>query len=365
MVNLLKNKNLSKEELENLDSYFDFDKISELLNASDEDIIKYIEASEEVLGYSIAKMYFGNYLFSETIDLKCDFDISNLDYCNRILSLIKYFDFDDFGLAYAIGDYYLDKDKNEALKYYKMIFKPGFDLGYNGYYASLCNYLRLLNKNPSIELKELINGWENDNDFKIDYINTILLLIINLEKYSDEYIKYIELGIKVATPFIRENQSPNRQYFSDSDEERDLCELVALKLEHYVHKKDYVEAGNAYRQLTEEIGRSDCTRYYHARDRFYNEMIKSMRAEYPELSFFDDIGYDLLKITDENVELILNKEITLQNEAGLTFKFKILNVTEDTCLVAPIIPLFGEGKRILMKPIKDSDGLSLKSYYGF
>ena len=54
-----------------------------------------------------------------------------------------------------------------------------------------------------------------------------------------------------------------------------------------------------YHELTKEIGRSDCTRYYHARDRFYLNMLNYMKEEYPEVEFLLDIGHKTFEVIEE------------------------------------------------------------------
>ena len=155
----------------------------------------------------------------------------------------------------------------------------------------------------------------------------------------------------MALPVVREHQqyTQNRTSFSDTDEERDLCELLALKMEYHVEKKDYVKAFEVYHELTNEIGRSDCTRYYHARDRFYRLMLKYMSEEYKELTFFENIGYMTFEVVEniDDINHYLDKEITLKRDNGQTFKFVVKRVSEDKDVtIVPILPILGEGGRI-------------------
>jgi hypothetical protein len=102
-----------------------------------------------------------------------------------------------------------------------------------------------------------------------------------------------------------------------------------------------------YNELTYEIGRSDCTRYYHAREKYYRQMLKYMSEDHPELKFFEDIGYYKFKVLDNCKKFKLNQEITLQKEDGMTFNFKVVKIFEDTDItIVPILPILGEGARI-------------------
>ena len=363
MKELIKKEVLTKEEINLLEDYFDDSKMEELMEVDNKDIIRFIEKTEEIIGFSMCKNNLDFFLSGETIDCKIFLDETKMDYYNKILELIDYFSITDYGLAYTIGDYfYNENNKVEALKYYKMNFKKGFDLGHVGYFYSLERYLKLSKNNIIDELKELIKFSERDGKYSLDFVDTYLLLIINLEKFSDEYIKYINDAIEVAIPVAREVQKYTSEVFSDSDEERDLCELLALKMEYYVYKKDNIKAFEMYKQLTEEIGRSDCTRYYHARDKFYYDILKNMSNEYPELKFFDNLGYARFKILGNDIDLSVGKEILLQDKNGLEFKFVIVHIYEkNDFTIAPILPLLGEGGVIFTTLITENNELYLEN----
>ena len=64
-------------------------------------------------------------------------------------------------------------------------------------------------------------------------------------------------------------QSEGGDIILDTDEERSLCELLALKLEYFVTVKDTEAAWLAYGELTEEIYKCGCVRCCHARDRLF------------------------------------------------------------------------------------------------
>ena len=188
MTNLITKNNLTKNEYEELDYYFDKN-IEKLVNLENKIIINFIEECDKTLGYSLAKIELEHHIFNEASDGKFFFEENKIDYYNKIIELANHFSFWDCGLPYVIGDYYYtNQNKDKALNYYKNIFKKGFNLCDEGYFDSLINYLRLLDKNPSDELKELINFSPLDNEYSLDFINTYLLLIINLEKFSEEYL---------------------------------------------------------------------------------------------------------------------------------------------------------------------------------
>lgn len=359
MINLIKKATYSNKELEDLDIYFD-KHTEELFDLDNDTIVRFITTCEKDLGYCLSIISLEYYVCNIICDEKYDVKEEQLEYYEKLIDLVERLSFWDVGLIHAIGDYFYNKgDEEKAIKYYERVFKKGFDLSNIQYYNSLVKYYRLLKINPSEKLKELVDNSPNTSEFNVDSIDTYLLLIINLKKFSDEYLHYIFEGIKVATPVVRKIQEKNKGkgYWSDSEEERDLCELVALKLEYYVHNKEYVKAFEAYNELTDEIGRSDCTRYYHARDKYYRQLLDDLSATYPELKFFNNIGYYKFKVLNNVRYLFKDQIITLKKKDGLTFKFKVLYTNEDKSVVLiPILPLLGEGGRMLMD-ISHEDGV--------
>ena len=124
MLNLIVKEKLSKEELQQLDNYFFADHLDELLSLDYQIIIRFIKLTEEVLGFSLTKNDLQFSLNLKTFDCKVFFDENDLELYNKILALIEYFEFEDSGLAYVIGDYYYyENDHTTAISYYSKIFK--------------------------------------------------------------------------------------------------------------------------------------------------------------------------------------------------------------------------------------------------
>ena len=360
MKELIKKETWTKEELEQLDDYF-YEKYDELMEIDNKDIIRFLDICEEVLGYSMTYMTLKFETTSNTIGFSMLFDEENLDEYLKLYELIRYFELEDFELGYTLADYYKEKGDNEkAIYYYENLFKEGFDLCHSNYYYALCRYLEIYEGDKNEFLKKLIAASPRDGEFSLDFINTYLQLIINLDKNSIEYLNYINEAIEVATPVVREYQkfTIDRSSVSDSDEERDLCELITLKMEYYVNKDMYKEAMEQYHILTNEIGRSDCTRYYHARDKFYLELVVRMSKDYPELSFFKDLGYAKLKIVEqiEDIKDHHKKELTLEKENGEQYKFIVTNVYDDWVYLQPNLPSIGKGG-ILITDLVIEDGI--------
>lgn len=345
MLNLIYEENCNIAELD--EEYSKKVGVIVLLH-SNEEIVKFIDYVEEKQGYSCFYNELRNFLFEEGIDADFLLFEATLETYVKYYELSKMLELDNYTLGiYIARFYYYNNNEEEAIKYYSDVFKPGFDLSKYNYYDNLVKYYELLKINPKEKIKELIDNCPKFDDYENDLINTYLLLIINSDKNSEEYLKFIKDATVLSRKLVRKYQekNKNRNYLSDTEEERNLCELVALKLEYYVNKKEFVKAMNAYHELTDEIHRSDCMRYYHARDLFYNNMIKAMSEEYEELKFLIDIRYTRLEILDffEDINDLLNKEITLKNENNKLFGFRVVRIYENDVTIVPILPVLGDG----------------------
>lgn len=371
MLELLKKNDWTEEEIKSLDSYYD-KHIEETIELESSLVVNLIKKSNEVLGYSLLEITLDQYLLDLAIDSTYLFEEDKLDEYDKCLELIQVLKYPYYQLAFSLADYYWDKDRVKALEYYEVTFVPGFDLGQYNYYDHLVKYLNSLNKNPSEFLIELIDNWNDDGKYDLDIVKTFLLLIINLDKNEQIYLDYINKAIPYASGIVAEYRKRNEGVFnpySDTEEEQFLCELLALKLEYYVIKKEYVFALEMYNELTDEIGRSDCTKYYQARDLFYYNMLDDLSKEYPELEFFETKMRDKYFIVEEINELddinnFLDKEITLKDNKGRTFKFVIDYIYKDNWddyhirLVA-ILPLLGMGAKHFLELKKEKDKIFL------
>lgn len=366
MKELINKDVLSPEEALKLDHYFE-ENIKELLYHKTEDIIRIITKILETLTYSLCKNELEKYILNDTIGIQYFFDVEYIDLYFKYFDLIEHFNFDDFGVGYTIADYFYDDGKmDNALSFYKRAFREGYNLCNLGYYYSLRRYLEMLNKNPVEELIKLISASERDDEYSLDFVNTYLLLIINLDKKDPRYIHYIKEAIDVAM-IVVENDYLSGSGLSDTDEERNLCELYSLEFEYYVDNKEYLKAYAIYHELTELIQISGSMRYYHARDLFYRKMLKSMSDDYPELKFFDDIGNNKFKVLAhvDELEQLLNREIELENRTGERFKFTVTSISEDEAVIVPILPLLGLGAPIFTTPILVKSCVYLENKYDY
>lgn len=365
MKELLVKENLVKEELSLLDEYYSSEHVDELLVVDNKYIVRLIELTEKELGFSLTKTELQSYLLTLTFEYRVFFCEEDINLYIKMLELISYFSFEDAGLAYILGDYYFNNNnKTEALKYYKMIFKKGFNLAKEEYFYSLSRYLELLDNNQSEVLKELIDA-SPKYEYNIEFVDAYLLLLNYLDKKSEEYLKYIDEALTITTPLVRDYQKDyTNDIISDSDVERNLCELLSLKMEYYVFIKDYLTAYELYNELTKEIRLSGCTRYYHARDLYYNQMLESMSEEYPELKFFDNISNKTFKIISDFDVLKPNQQIVLEDETVKTFKFVIINIRDNNDVdIVPILPLLGIGGFIYTTLIIKNNNKYLKNLF--
>ena len=206
MKELLVKENLVKEELSLLDEYYSSEHVDELLVVDNKYIVRLIELTEKELGFSLTKTELKSYLLTLTFEYRVFFCEDDINLYIKMLELIYYFSFDDAGLAYLVGVYYFNNNnKTEALKYYKMIFKKGFNLSNEEYFYSLSRYLELLDNNQSEVLKELIDASPKE-EYNIEFIDTYLLLLNYLDKKSEEYLKYIDEALTITTPLVRDYQ---------------------------------------------------------------------------------------------------------------------------------------------------------------
>lgn len=360
MEDLLYKKLITEEEATKLDDFLN-DNFVDSLKMDNKDIIRIIDNIEDIIGVSMFRLSLDWFLSEEALHADVG-DRSKHELYYKYAELISYFEFDDYGFVLSLADEIANSDREFAIKLYEHTFSN--HLNYDeGYYYKLVKYFKLLNINPKDLLIEMINNTEEVYKYSLDFINSCLLLIINLGKNDSRYLKYIDMAIPYALKAVENYRKTSRRVvFSDSDIERDLCELIALKFEYFVNKKDYVTAFKLYKELTKEIGKSDCTRYYHARDLFYYRMLSYMKEEYEELKFFDDFKYDNFEVVEKinDINKHVKKTITLKNSKGYLMKFKIINIYENSITLVPILPLLGEGGLVFLCIDLEDDKIILK-----
>lgn len=348
MLELLSKNNLTKEELEKLDGYLS-ENVKVMISFLDnEKIIEIINKTQVNLAYSqFLDSLISHLSFEDSFALFIDED--DISYFEKLYDLEKKLNYDYSSLGLKIASYYEKINKKEkVLSLYKEVFKPGFDLSNYDYFDSLERYLEMIETSSSEVLQDLILNSPLPQDYGNDLVNTYLLLISKIDKSDKKYLNFINKALPYARKLARKVQRRKKEVFSDSDEERNLCELLCLKFEYFVHKKDYIKAFDLYEKLTKEIGKSDCVRYYHARDKYYKEMIRLMSNEYREVGFLNDISFTTFEILEniKDINELLNKEITLKKEDRSTYKFTVKHIYGNEVVIAPLLPLVGKGGNI-------------------
>lgn len=350
MLDLLKKASLTQEEIVNLDKYLGDNIEAMILYLGNNEILRLINLFNDKLEES--SFYKNLISHLEFLDLYAMFiNEDDIDNYLKYYELEKELDYDKSYLGLYIANYYFNEgNKDLALNYYKEIFEENFSLSSPNYYDALVNYLDLLETKPKEKLIELIENSSISKDYSIDLVNTYLLLISNLNITDKGYLRYINKILPYARKLARKIQKENRIDYSlsDSDEERNLCELLCLKFEYYVEKKSYIRAFKIYKELTKEIALSGCLRYYTARDKYYRLMLDYLSNEYEDVKFLTENHGKNLRIIESfntNNEM-LNKEINLVNENEETYKFKVIHIYEDEITIVPFLPLIGEGGNI-------------------
>ncbi len=272
MLKKVLKKELSPRELETADKQLADNIDLTVSQYGGGEIAEAVGLIKEVLGKSTLDGKLQSYISYESACARELIDEDNLQDYVKYYEIAKRLGYDAADLALSLGDFYNRAgDGERALRHYKETFTRGFDLCRYGYSRSLSEYAEMIGADAVKELKMLIQTSPRSEDYCIDFSNTYLLLLSMMEQKSTEYLEFLNEAIDVTRPLARENRS--RDVLSDSDEERNLCELLSLKLEYYVDRRDCQMAKAAYDELTDEIARSGCVRYYHARDEIYNNMI--------------------------------------------------------------------------------------------
>lgn len=348
MLELLSKNEFTQEELAQLDVYLSQNielMVSFLKNNKIIEIINQIKDSfivSKFLDSLLSHLNFEDYyaLFINEEDI---------GYYEKLYDLEKRLDYDYSFLGLRIADYYYNlNNKEKAISLYEEVIKPGFDLSNDNYYETLERYIDLKQGNSVELIKNLIDNSPTTKNFENDLVSTYLLLLTKMPISDKIYVHYINKALPFARKLARKIQRRKKEAFSDSDEERNLCELLCLKFEYFVTKKNYIKAFNIYQNLTQEIGKSDCVRYYHARDKIYKDMLFSMSKKYEEIAFLNDISFTTFELLGKinNLNELINKEITLRKEDGSAYNFIVKKVYNDEVTIVPILPLIKEGGNI-------------------
>ena len=351
MKDLIKKENLTLQELVDLDNYY-FKNIDEFLSFDDDTIVNFRELVEKEGIKSLTKEELIIHLSTQGIYAKVLFESDEVDEYKKGYNLSKRLglDYSDYSIGFA-NYYFNENNKEMALKYYKEAFAIGFDLNKYDYFYSLERFFTMQSINPAPYIRKMLDVIDI-KDFSNDLIDTYLLMIVNLEKTNENYIKYIDEAIKYSKQLNEQCKIDNPYEYEDSDEARNLCELLTLKFEYYVIHKEFVKAFEVYEVLTKEIEDSQARRYYHSRDRYYEQMLYSLSKLHPEVNFVLEMKNEELMVVEdiEDINDYLHKVVTLQNQYGETFKFEIEFIYKGVSIsLMPILPIIGNVLPFLLR----------------
>ncbi len=350
-------KDMDKKLCQNIDSGID--------NYTAAELYKYYIQMNDVLKKCLFVNKLKEHIANVGFDARHLFEEKDIAKYVRCLQVAKKFGFDSLDISLALGNFFLEVDKNLAIHYYEDVFKPGFNLCQTNYFYELERYLPLTLKDNVEILQGLIKHTDKSNqDYSIDYIYTYLLLLSEYDKkYTDEYLKIINDALKITnklTESIKAFTDPC--LFEESEEFRCLCELLTLKFEYYVQDKKIDKAFDAFYKLNNAIASYNQYRFIPIRNKIYYDLIAILAKQYPKLLFFNKIQDRTLEITPaiNDINDYLNKTIVVRNQENLSFAFIVKSVTKEyEVTLDPILPMTKKGLPIYGVFIK---GISEKSY---
>ena len=366
----------NENDLKILDDYFDSNP-HKLFTYSAKTIITVLNAINDGLGYSIAALSF--------TEVFHDFNIDMIGYAlsektaktARKLFKLKtecealscYLSTDTIGLK--LGKYYERTNPKLSLKYYANEFENE-DFYYDTYkfYYDFDSFIELKKtycgeNEANLFLLDFIKKGINKNCDNIDFIYVISKYI---HKVFDENLYDYAYNVLRKMVDDYRNRRGKKEFWSDTDEERALCEIISLKYIYYFDNANYVKTLETYNELTSEIAKSDCTRYYHVRDLYYVKMLNELQKDNENLIFFtkDRRGsYNFNKLTfkyEVDVSNIANKNITLINEDGIEYEFICHHQNNEYIYFKPILPI-GLGETIGAKIAKEDGEVYLKPIF--
>lgn len=265
----IKDKTLSKDEAIKIDTYL-YENFNELYTLDVNDIVYIIKLSNQFrLHHLIITL-----LYNSEISCRYDFKEEDLRYYVYEHELNKGLDLKINGIALGLGDYYFDKNPDEALYYYVDSFKNGLNnIAHNrGYYYSLDRYLSLIN-NPLEKINSLLD-LENieEENYNLDLIYVMMKRMILLEHDDPKYLDLLNETILITTRIVREKQLYRKtdEEKLRSEEEKALCEMMCVKLGYLMEHNMNTEADEIYQDLTFEIKESGCIEFIKIRDYYKN-----------------------------------------------------------------------------------------------
>ena len=148
---------------------------------------------------------------------------------------------------------------------------------------------------------------------------------------GEGYLRELDAAISAAEDVVEKYRRGPVPDWSDSDEERAYLELLCDRLAFFVEKGDALRAMEEYRHVTEVIGQSDCTRYYHARDYYYRRLLKSLQEKEPALCLAASDYKGRRRIVGD---LRVGEDVTVSAEER-SLSFRVLSKSGNGATLAP------------------------------
>ena len=377
LVNKLFEENITEAEVVKIDNELE-NNVDKLLKLPASVVIKAINTILDKLSYSYTLFNLNDAFFDFIIDVSCyALTDKQLSYCKKLNKIQKEFNkivyISDVSLILA-DEYYRRNDNKNAYKYYyDNFYLNEFDTSKNEYFHRYINFIKLNDefngKNDSInKFKSFIDNGIKSNANDLEFVYTLNYYLNNYE-YVEKYYKY---AYKIAKALVTVIQSKQSKSWSDSDEERALLETLFIKFGQFIKKGTFKQCLDLTNEIYLEIRRSDCTRYYHACQKYYCDAILKFAPKREEFKFFTDYIYcNKLRVeklyfkTSPDYDNLLNNTYTLINEKGNEFNF-ICEYCNKEYNSYTFKPVFNEGLglSLFLKLVEDDKGNKyLKSEY--
>lgn len=174
---------------------------------------------------------------------------------------------------------------------------------------------------------------------------------------GEEYLAELDRAILAAEGAVAEYRRGYVPDWSDSDEERAHLELLCDRLAYFVEAGDALGAMEEYRRVTDAIGRSDCTRYYHARDYYYRRLLEGLKEDRPALALAES-GYEGRRRIEGALEV--GADVTVR-DGELSLSFRVLSKSGSGATLAPHLGgELGLGGPLFVTLGMDAEGLYIE-----
>lgn len=349
-----KNGVLSAEELRAWDEELARDPAAAAAGAV-EDVISLIRQIEEAWGFSECSLELDFFLKDESL-LSADMLGEENEETYRkyhAWSMALYEDGARFGRV--LGDYFFGIDPRRAETYYRDAFlhtAPADEVEFE----SFCRFLSVAEDKNAI-LDRAAEG-ESVTLGRVWVLTKRLRVGREEGRFAgDAYLAELDRAISVAEALVAEYRRGYVPDWSDSDEERAHLELLCDRLAYFVEGGDAPRAMEEYRRITDAIGASDCTRYYHARDYFYRKLLKRLVKETPALALATSDYEGRRRVEGELRE---GADVTVR-DGGLSLSFRVTSQSGNGATLFPHLGgELGLGGPLFVTLGRDEEGLVIE-----